>query len=156
FRAYLFSRGTIGLALTGHSFITAAALARFSVPDALVGAYTAALLGSQALGDLALGALADRWGHKQVLELSTAVGVTSLLLALLAPSPAWFIAVFVLVGISSAGYQLSGLTLAMAFSNAEQRPTYIGLANTALAPVGTLGPLLIAQLAVVAGYDTLF
>ena len=156
FRSYLFSRSAIGLALTGHSFITAAALMRFSVSDVLVGIFTAALLGSQAVANYLLGALADRWGHKQVLELSTAVGVGSLLLAMVAPSPGWYIVVFVLVGISSAGYQLSGYTLAMAFSNEAERPTYIGLANTALAPVGILGPFAVAQLAATLGYPVLF
>ncbi|MEP7190262.1 MAG: MFS transporter, partial [Roseiflexaceae bacterium] len=156
FRSYLFSRSAIGLALTGHSFITAAALLRFSVSDVLVGIFTAALLGSQAVANYLLGALADRWGHKQVLELSTAVGVSSLLLAMVAPSPGWYIVVFVLVGISSAGYQLSGYTLAMAFSNEAERPTYIGLANTALAPVGILGPFAVAQLAATLGYPALF
>jgi len=156
FRSYLFSRSAIGLALTGHSFITASALLRFSVSDGLVGFFTAALLGSQALAHYLLGALADHWGHKQVLELSTAVGVASLLLAMVAPSPGWYIVVFVLVGISSAGYQLSGYTLAMAFSNEAERPTYIGLANTALAPVGILGPLVVAQLAATLGYPALF
>jgi hypothetical protein len=60
------------------------------------------------------------------------------------------------VGISSAGYQLSGYTLAMAFSNETERPTYIGLANTALAPVGILGPFAVAQLAATLGYPALF
>jgi MFS family permease len=156
FRSYLFSRSAIALALTGQSFITAAALVRLNVSDALVGVYTAVLLGSQAVAHYFLGGLSDRWGHKQVLELSTAVGVASLLLALAAPSAGWFIVVFILVGISSAGYQLSGYTLAMAFSNEAERPTYIGLANTALAPVGIIGPLLVAQLAASFGYPALF
>jgi MFS family permease len=156
FGAYLFSRSAIGMALTGHSFITAAALARFDAPASMVGNYTAALLGSQALSNLLLGPLADRWGHKQVLELSTALGVVSLVMAMLAPSPEWFVPVFVVVGMAGAGYQLSGFTLAMAFAGEAERPTYIGLANTALAPVGTLGPLLLAYLAIQAGYGALF
>jgi MFS family permease len=156
FRAYLFSRSTIALALTGQSFITAASVARFNVPDTLVGLFTGALLGSQAVAHYVLGTLADRWGHKQVLELATVVGVASLLLALAAPGPEWYIAVFVLVGVSSAGYQLSGYTLAMAFSTEAERPTYIGLANTALAPVGIIGPLAVGQLASVFGYPALF
>lgn len=156
FRRYLISRAAIALGLTGHSFITAAALARFDVPAAMVGGFTAALLASHALGDLALGALADRWGHKQVLEIATAVGVAALLLALAVPAPVWFFPIFVLVGVSQAGYQLSGFTLVLAFSNPANRPTYIGLANTALAPVAGLGPLLIAAVAQFAGYSALF
>jgi hypothetical protein len=34
--------------------------------------------------------------------------------------------------------------------------SFIGLANTALAPVGIIGPLLVAQLAAILGYSVLF
>ena len=91
-----------------------------------------------------------------MLELATGIGIVALIAALFVPSPVWYIGVFMLVGISYAGYQLAGFTLVMAFSSEAERPTYIGLANTALAPVGALGPLLIAQLAAMAGYGSLF
>ena len=91
---------------------------------------------------LGSGALADRWGHKQVLELATAIGLLALLLAVLAPSAAWFFPIFVLVGTAQAGYQLSGYTMIFSFSTPADRPTYIGVANTALAPMAAFGPLL--------------
>lgn len=156
FRSYLFSRAAIALSFTGHNFITAAALLRFNVPPELLASFTAALLASHAIGDLLLGVLADRWGHKQILEVATVVGIASILLAMLAPEPFWFVIVFVLAGIAQAGYQLSGFTLVLAFSNESNRPTYIGLANTALAPVAGLGPLLIAQIAQSVSYAALF
>lgn len=156
FRRYLFCRTTIALGLTGHSFLTAAALERFQLPDAEIGIFTAALLAAQAVSDLGLGALADRWGHKQVLELSTIIGVLALLAAAVAPSPDWFVPIFVLVGVSQAGYSLSGFTLVFAFSNPAERPTYIGVASTAVAPVAAFGPLLAGALASAAGYTALF
>jgi MFS family permease len=156
FRRYLACRAAIALCLIGHSFLTATALNRFNLPDARVGGFTAALLAAQAAANLGLGALADRWGHKQVLELATALGVLALLLAIVAPAPAWFLAIFTLVGASQAGYQLSGFTLVFAFSTPAERPTYIGVANTALAPVAALGPLLAGALAELAGYSALF
>jgi MFS family permease len=142
FRLYFFCRAAIALGLAGHSFLTAAALLRFDPPPEQIGLFTAALLGAQALANFGLGALADRWGHKQVLELSAGLGILALPVALVAPSALWFVPIFVLVGASQAGYQLSGFTLVFAFSTPPERPTYIGVANTALAPVATLGPLL--------------
>lgn len=156
FQRYLLCRGAIALGLAGHSFLTAAALERFDVPAAQIGLFTSALLAAQAFANIGLGALADRWGHKQVLELSTLLGMAALLLALFAPTTAWFVPIFVLVGAAQAGYQLSGFTLVFAFSPPAERPTYIGVANTALVPVAALGPLLIGWLATFTGYEFLF
>jgi MFS family permease len=156
FRRYLFCRAAISLGLVGHSFVTAAALERFHPTDAEVGVFTAVLLAAQAISHIGSGALADRWGHKQVLELATGVGLLALLLAIVAPSAAWFFPIFVLVGVAQAGYQLSGYTMIFSFSTPADRPTYIGVANTALAPMAALGPLLAGWLAEQAGYSALF
>jgi len=156
FRRYLFCRSAIALGLVGHSFLTAAALERFHPSEAEVGVFTGVLLAAQALCQLSFGALADRWGHKQVLELSTGLGMLALLLALLAPAASWFLPIFALVGAAQAGYLLSGFTLAFSYSTPAERPTYIGVANTLLAPVAALGPLLAGWLAELAGYDALF
>ncbi|MEO7910324.1 MAG: MFS transporter, partial [Roseiflexaceae bacterium] len=156
FRRYLFCRSAISLGLVGHSFVTAAALERFRLTAAQIGVFTAVLLAAQALSHMGSGALADRWGHKQVLELATAIGLLALLLAVLAPSAAWFFPIFVLVGVAQAGYQLSGYTMIFSFSTPADRPTYIGVANTALAPMAAFGPLLAGWLAEQAGYNALF
>ena len=156
FRSFLIARAGIALGLLGHNFLTAAALERFGLKDSEIAPFTAALFAAQAAADLILGWLADRWGHKQVLEISTGLGVISLILAVIAPTPAWFILIFVLVGATQAGYQLSGFTMVMGFSNPAERPTYIGVANTAMAPITIVGPLMAGWLAELAGYNTLF
>jgi MFS family permease len=156
FRRYLFCRSAISLGLVGHSFVTAAALERFHPSDAEIGVFTAVLLAAQAISHIGSGALADRWGHKQVLELATAIGLLALLLAVLAPSATWFFPIFMLVGTAQAGYQLSGYTMIFSFSTPADRPTYIGVANTALAPMAAFGPLLAGALAERAGYNALF
>lgn len=156
FQRYLLSRSAIALSLLGHSFITAAALERFGLSEAEVGLFTAVLLAAQALGHITLGALGDRWGHKQVLELATALGAVALLLTVLATSTAWFFVIFALVGVAQAGYQLAGYTVVFSFSTPAERPTYIGVANTTLAPVAMLGPLLAGAFAEATGYNALF
>lgn len=156
FRRYLLCRTAIALGFVGHSFLTASLLTRFTVADAEIGLFTAVLLAAQALANVGLGWLADRWGHKQVLEIATVLGVAALLLAIVAPSALWFYPVFVLMGVAQAGYTLAGFTLIFAFSTPAERPTYIGVANTALAPAAALGPILAGALASVAGYNALF
>jgi MFS family permease len=156
FRRYLFCRAGIAMGLVGHAFLTASALERFSPTAAQIGLFTGVMLGAQSIGNLGLGALADHWGHKQVLELSTALGMAALVLALVAPAALWFVPIFALVGASQAGYQLSGFTLVFAFSPPAERPIYIGVANTALAPVAALGPLLAGWAAGFTGYGAIF
>jgi MFS family permease len=156
FRRYLFCRGAIAMGLTGHSFLTAAALERFGLPDSEVGLFTGVLLGAQAVAAAGLGWLSDRWGHKQVLELSTGLGLLALVLAILAPASSWYLAIFLLVGASQAGFLLAGYALVFSFSPPEQRPAYIGIANTALGPVAALGPVLAGWMAELLGYNALF
>jgi MFS family permease len=156
FRRYLFCRTAIALGFVGHSFLTAAALARFNVSNEVIGIYTGVLLAAQALANLGLGALADRWGHKPVLELSTGLGLAAMLVAVLAPIQEWYLAAFALVGAAQAGYTLSGFTLIFAFSTPAERPTYIGVANTALVPAAAFGPLLAGAFASLLGYSPLF
>jgi MFS family permease len=156
FRRYLVARSAISLGLVGHSFFTAAALERFQPAEAEIALYTAALLGVQALANVGLGALADHWGHKHVLLLSTLIGVVAIILAVVAPVSWWFVPIFALVGASQAGFQLSGFTLVFAFSPPADRPRYIGIANTALAPIAAVSPMLVGWLATITSYDLVF
>jgi MFS family permease len=156
FRTYLICRSAIALGLLGHNFLTAAALERFGLKNEQIAPFTAALFASQAVADLVLGWLADRWGHKQVLVLSTAMGMAALGLGIIAPTAEWFILIFVLVGAAQAGAMLTGFTLVFSFSNPAERPAYLGVANASMAPVSIAGPLLAGWLAEAAGYNTLF
>ena len=46
--------------------------------------------------------------------------------------------------------------MVLSFSTPTERPAYIGVANTMLAPVAMLGPLLAGSLAEATGYNVLF
>lgn len=156
FTMYLIARTGISLGMLGHSFVTAAALSRFDVSGSRIGEFTVVLLAAQALGNFGLGALADRWGHRQVLVFSGFLGSVSLLLAWIAPNELWFFGIFVCGGIALGGYQLSGFTMVMNFAKTELRPTYIAVANTFNVPISAMTPLLAGWLAGVYGYIGLF
>ena len=95
-----------------------------------------------AVSNLFFGFLADRKGHKLSLEICLLLNVLSLLLAIFAPTPAWFYLVFFLRGAVMAGTLISGISIVYEFTGAENRPTYIGLANTIPGVVGAVAPLI--------------
>ena len=103
---------------------------RWAVSDGQAATYNIALLLGQSAANLLLGFLADRKGHKLVLDIIIFANILVLVLALLATSPVWFYAVFALRGMTSSGSFISGLSLPLEFADAQNRPTFIGLANT--------------------------
>jgi MFS family permease len=64
--------------------------------------------------------------------------------------------VFILLGASISGDQVSKLNIILEFCAPEDRPTYIGLTNTLLTPVTTLAPIIGGWLATAAGYQGMF
>jgi MFS family permease len=147
FRRYLVARTLMAMGSMGGGFITVAAVARWQVPDGTVGVYTGSLLVGQTVGNLAVGWLADRFGHKLSLELGALASTLAFALAWLAPLSEWYYVVFFLLGISSAAIIVSGILVVMEFCEPERRPTYVGLANTAVGLVSIVAPLLGAWLA---------
>jgi AAHS family benzoate transporter-like MFS transporter len=125
------------------------------VADSVAGGYTAAFLLGQMAGNLALGLLADRSGHKRSLEVGALTGLLAFGLAWLAPEAGLYYLVFFLLGITEGATIVSGILVVMEFSAPEKRPTYAGMANTTVGIVSMAGPLIGAWLAT-AGYDWLF
>lgn len=155
YRRFLLARVMLALAAMGQGFVTVAAVRRWSVPDGVVGAYTAAMLVGQTSGNLVFGVLADRYGHKLSLELSGLAVLLAFVLAWLAPFPAWYYLVFFLLGLHLGAIIVSGILVVMEFSAPQRRPTYVGLANTSVGVAGAVAPLVGAALAG-AGYSLLF
>lgn len=155
-QAYLVSRSVANLGWMATGFFIVYGAEKFGMTGAEAGALTAMLVGSQALFNLVWGPLADRKGHKIVLVWSTFAMTLAALVAVLAPS-AWALwLVFFLVGVTLAGDSVSGLNIILEFCAPEDRPTYIGLTNTLLAPVKIIAPLLGGWLATLLGYPPMF
>jgi MFS family permease len=158
---FLISRSVANLgAMAGGFFMV---YGKDNVPGALeqVGVLTAILVGSQAVMNLLWGAVADRAGHKVVLcgsALFMALAAATALAATAFPggaSPAWLWATFALLGTAMSGNAVSRMNIILEFCEPEDRPTYIGLTNTLLAPA-MLAPVLGGWLATWAGYHGLF
>lgn len=155
FRNFLGARVLANLGRMGAGFLTVAALQRWGVSDATVGLYTAALLIGQTAGNLLAGVIADRRGHKFTLELAQVASVLTFLLAWLAPEPAWFFAVFFLMGAANGISIVSGVLSVMEFSAPEHRPSYIGIGNTVSGIGSAIAPLIGGVLAAYS-YNWLF
>jgi MFS family permease len=145
---------TFGAMASG--FLLVYAIERWNISDGRAATYNIVSLIGQSGANLLLGALADRKGHKVVLEISILLNIFSFILALLAPSPLWFYAIFALRGMNMAGGFISGISLPLEFSEPQDRPTYIGLASTIPGIAGTVAPILAGVLASAFGYQSLF
>jgi len=156
FRRYMFSQIVVVLGGMAVGFLTVYAVQRWNLPDGQAAAFTISMLSGQAVSNLIFGWLADRKGHKLVLELSVLCGALAVGIASIAPSPIWFYVVFVLVGASAAGFILSGIMIVFEFCEPEIRPTYIGLNNSVMGVFAALTPLLGGWLVITVGYQALF
>jgi MFS family permease len=155
FRRFLIARTLLALGGMGTGFVTVSAVERWQVADNVAGLYTAAFLLGQMISNLIFGLLADRFGHKFILELSAMCSALAFLISWLAPASGWYFIVFALLGATAGAIIVSGILVVLEFCRPERRPTYAGIANTATGAVGMVSPLIGAALATV-GYDWLF
>jgi MFS family permease len=156
FRMYLLAQITASLSGMATGFLVVYAVKTWSLPDAQASGFMIALQIGLALANLFFGFLSDRKGHKLNLEICLALSALTLILAIIAPSPWWFFPIFFLRGAVNAGSIISGISIVYEFTEAENRPTYIGLANTIPGIVGSIAPLIGGWLAGITNYRSMF
>jgi MFS family permease len=108
-----------------------------------------------ALGNLALGILADRKGYYQVLILSCIGAILALGVSIFVPNPGWMYLVFGLRGMSLGGFFLASL-MTLEFCSETDRPTYIGINSTATGLMGMIAPMVGGWTAQYIGYTQMF
>jgi len=85
------------------------------------------------------------------------VAMLSACLAWVLPSADWFYIVFILAGIANVAAWTITMTMTIDFArDPAERPAYVGLANTLVAPVTIVAPLVGGWLADMAGYPATF
>jgi MFS family permease len=156
FRMYLLSQIIYSLSGMATGFLVVYTVQTWNLPDAKASGFIVSMQIGLALANLFFGFLADRKGHKLSLEICWLLSALSLILAIMAPSPLWFFPVFFLRGAVSAGTFISGISIIYEFTDAENRPTYIGLANTIPGIAVALAPMIGGWLAGVMGYPWMF
>jgi len=156
FAWYLLARILTVLSRMGTGFLTVYAVERWHLTDGQAGLYTTVMLLGQASANLLLGMLADRRGHKLVLEIALVLLGLSMITALLASSSAWMYLVFAMIGALNAGDILSGIAISMEFAAPDDRPTYLGLANTVPGLFAAVGPVIGGWIASRGNYTATF
>ena len=156
FRGFLLIRSLLAFASLAFAFYTVYAVRTHHLSEAAIGVMTAVLMGTQIAANPTMGWLGDRFGHRTVMEGGVLACIISSFIAWWAPHPGWFYLVFILTGIGNVAVWTTGLAMSLEFGSEDERPAYIGLANTLVAPSTILAPLLGGWIADLAGYPSTF
>lgn len=156
FRGYLAARILSQLAIMGFAFYTVYVVRQHGMSVVEVGVMTGVYLGAQIAANPVMGWMADRWSRRSLMEVGVLAAVFSGGLAWWAPSAGWFYLVFILAGIANVAIWTIGLSMILGFGSEAERPAYIGLSNTLVAPASILAPFLGGWLADRAGYPSTF
>ncbi|HEU5315787.1 MAG TPA: MFS transporter [Chloroflexota bacterium] len=153
-RRYLGARVFVALASMALAFFGVHAARDLGASDGDVALYSAVLLAAQTASALLWGAVADRFSLTPVLAAAVALAVAGTGLALLAQTLVAFGAVFALVGASLGALAVTdpGMPLALAEARGADRALYVAVANTVLAPVYVVAPLIGGGAADTGGY----
>lgn len=138
------------------AFFTVYAVQRFAMNETTAGVLTALYLIIQTLANPLMGWLGDKTSHRLVLEIGALAALAAAAGAWLAPSLVWFYGIFALAGIANVAFWTTAMAMTLDFGSAAERPAYIGLANTLVAPATLLAPLLGGWLADTHGYNATF
>jgi len=154
---FLAARAFAIFGMMAGGFYTVYALRAHGAATWHVGAFTAVFLAGQSVGNVALGWLADHAGHRLVIMIGVAATVAGNLVALGAPSLPLFSLVFALSGVQVAAVHVSSLNVLLEFApGVDERPTYVGLGTTSLAPVAFAAPLLAGVMVDTVGFPPVF
>ena len=156
FNWFLAARTLSQFATMGFAFYIVYALRRFQMNEVTAGYLTATLTISQTVANAGMGWLGDRVGHRLMLIIGAVSATLSSLLAWFAPSLAWFFPIFVLSGFANVSIWTNGMTMTVDFCGENERPFYIGLAQTLSAPATIIAPLIGGWIADIQGFVSTF
>ena len=153
---FLVFRVVYQFATMGFAFYIVYGLRAFHMDALSAGYLTAALTISQTVANVGMGWLGDRFGHRSMLIAGALAVALSSFAAWAAPSLSWMYLVFVLSGLANVSFWTIGMAMTVQFGTESERPIYIGLANTLIAPATIIAPILGGWIADLAGYQTTF
>ncbi|MEO8394114.1 MAG: MFS transporter, partial [Chloroflexota bacterium] len=156
FRIFIGVRMLSQVAAVGSAFFTVYAVRHFGMDVGTAGIMTGVLLLGQSISNPLLGWLGDRTSHRLMFALGILLAGAGAAVALFAPSLTWFYLVFALAGFANASLWTTAMAMSVEFGEEEERPYYIGLANTLIAPATILAPLLGGALADAVSYQATF
>lgn len=156
FAAFMLVRVLYQFATMGFAFYIVYGLRRFDMDTVTAGYLTATLTIAQTIANAGMGWLGDRIGHRAMLIVGMASVAMSSLLAWASPSLNWFYLVFIFTALANVAYWTIGMAMTVEFGTEAERPVYIGMSNTLVAPFTILAPILGGWIADSFGYPTTF
>ncbi len=157
FRSFLWVRILSQFAGMAFSFYIIYAVNQFGMSDATGSIMVSILM----VGQIVLSPLMGRWGdrssHRSVMVLGGIGAALSSFLAWCATSESWFYPIFILQAAATVAIWTIPLAYSVSFAKKpEDRPLYIGLANTIPAPATILAPVIGGWLADAMGFNVTF
>ena len=156
FRWFIVARMIAHFGTMAFAFYTVYAVGVHHVSESSVGVMTAVFMGIQIIANPLMGYLGDRWSYRMVMVLGMLAASMSSLLAWWAPTPYAFYIVFALAGIGNVALWTIGLSMILEYGIPKERPAYIGLSNTLIAPATIFAPLLAGWIVDNSGYPIAF
>lgn len=156
FRWFLLARSLTSLSLTAISFYTIFGIRRFDLSPEFVGGLTSALLISNMLTSAVIGWVGERFGLRRVLIAANILTVLAIAIALTAEDARWFYLVFALTGMVNSTQWSTIMTITVQFCSVAERPFYIGMANSLIAPVTVFAPIIGGWLVDAASFELSF
>jgi MFS family permease len=156
FSWFLLARMVVQLGTMAFSFYTVFAATRLQGSSYAVGILTSVLMITQVISNPLLGWLADRWSRKGVLVIGALAIVLSAMTARFAPSIEWLYPSMILAAVANTAFWTITMAMTLEFGSEQERPTYVGMANTLIAPATILAPLIGGWLADSRGYSATF
>ena len=154
---FLAARAFAVIGSMAGGFYTVHAIRAWDAPAAQAGVFTTLLFLGQMAGNAVFGWLADRRGHLLVIMMGLAATLAGNLVAITSPTLGAFGVVFVMMGAQIAAMNVSTLNVMLEFAPVlEERPTYIGLGTTLMAPIAFGAPLAAGLLADAFGFTSVF
>ena len=156
FRWFVIVRILAQLGTVGFAFYTVYVVHYYGVDEVTAGILTGVLMVIQTLFNPIMGWLGDRWSHRGVMAVGMIAAAVSAGVAVWAPSVEWFYLVYALAGIANVAVWTIAMAMTLEFGEEHEKPAYIGLANTLIAPTAFFIPLFAGWLADNAGYNATF
>jgi MFS family permease len=156
FRWFVAARTLAQLGTMGFSFYVVYAVRSYGIGEGTAGLLTAVLTIVQTIFNPIMGWFGDRWSHRGVMGVGILAAIVSSTIAWISPGVGWFYLVFGLAGVANVAVWTIAMAMTLKFGTESERPAYIGLANTLIAPTAFLIPLFGGWLADSAGYQATF
>jgi MFS family permease len=156
FRWFLVVRILAQLGTVGFAFYTVYVVRYYGVGEATAGILTAVMMIFQTIFNPIMGWFGDRWNHRGVMALGMISAAISAAIAVWAPSVGWFYLAYASAGIANVAVWTIAMAITLDFGREHEKSSYIGLANTLIAPTAIIIPLFAGWLADSAGFQATF